>query len=101
MDPALVSLLAASVAFVGSHFALSHPLRAPLVGALGENGFRILYSLVALATFIWAATAFRSVGAGGTPLWDGMSDAIWSDRVQLSFGEGVLKGCGGIKDGGE
>ena len=77
MDPALVSLLAASVAFVGSHFALSHPLRAPLVGALGENGFRILYSLVALATFIWAATAFRSVGAGGTPLWDGMSDAIW------------------------
>ena len=77
MDHALVSLLAASVAFVGSHFALSHPLRAPLVGALGENGFRILYSLVALATFIWAATAFRSVGAGGTPLWDGMSDAIW------------------------
>ena len=77
MDPALVSLLAASVAFVGSHFALSHPLRAPLVGALGENGFRILYSLVALATFIWAATAFRSVGAGGTPLWDGMSDVIW------------------------
>ena len=77
MDPALVSLLSASVAFVGSHFALSHPLRAPLVGALGENGFRILYSLVALATFIWAATAFRSVGAGGTPLWDGMSDAIW------------------------
>ena len=77
MDPALVSLLAASVAFVGSHFALSHPLRAPLVGTLGENGFRILYSLVALATFIWAATAFRSVGAGGTPLWDGMSDVIW------------------------
>ena len=77
MDPALVSLLAASVAFVGSHFALSHPLRAPLVGALGENGFRILYSLVALATFIWAAAAFRSVDAGGTPLWDGMSDAIW------------------------
>jgi len=35
------------------------------------------------------------------PCSDGMSDAIWSDRVQLSFGEGVLKGCGGDKDGGE
>ncbi|HBM72144.1 MAG TPA: MFS transporter, partial [Erythrobacter sp.] len=29
MDHALVSLLAASLAFVGMHFALSHPLRAP------------------------------------------------------------------------
>ena len=35
------------------------------------------------------------------PCSNGMSDALWSDRVQLSFGEGVLKGCGGIKDGGE
>ena len=35
------------------------------------------------------------------PCSDGMSDAIWSDRVQLSFSEGVLKGCGGYKDGGE
>ena len=51
MDP-LLSLVAASTAFVGSHFALSHPLRAPLVGALGEAGFRVLYSLVALAAFV-------------------------------------------------
>ena len=78
MDHALVSLLAASLAFVGMHFALSHPLRAPLVGKLGENGFRALYSLVALATFVWAARAFRAVGPGGTPLWNGSGDAIWA-----------------------
>ncbi|HCH94034.1 MAG TPA: MFS transporter, partial [Erythrobacter sp.] len=59
MDHALVSLLAASLAFVGMHFALSHPLRAPMARKLGENGFRALYSLVALATFVWAARAFR------------------------------------------
>lgn len=77
MDQPLVSLMAAATAFVGSHFALSHPLRAALVGALGENGFRILYSLVALATVAWAVMAFRAVGPGGVPLWNGMGDVIW------------------------
>jgi len=54
MDHALVSLLAASLAFVGMHFALSHPLRAPMARKLGENGFRALYSLVALAQRNWS-----------------------------------------------
>lgn len=56
----LVSLIAASIAFVGSHFALSHPLRAPLVRAVGTGAFTILYSLVALATMVWMALAFRA-----------------------------------------
>ena len=76
MDP-LVSLVAASLAFVGTHFALSHPLRAPLVGVLGENGFRGVYSLVALGTFVWAVTAFRAVGPGGAMLWNGMGEIPW------------------------
>nr|WP_247711246.1 NnrU family protein [Qipengyuania vesicularis] len=71
------SLVAASLAFVGTHFALSHPLRAPLVSRIGENGFRGLYSLVALGTFVWMALAFREVGPGGTPLWNGMGEVIW------------------------
>lgn len=77
MDP-LVSLIAASLAFVGTHFALSHPLRAPLVDRIGENGFRGLYSLVALGTFVWAVSAFRAVGPGGAPLWDGMGEVLWA-----------------------
>lgn len=35
------------------------------------------------------------------PCSDGMSDAIWSDRVQVAFGDGVLKGCGGERDDGD
>lgn len=60
MDPALVSLAAAAIAFVGSHFAMSHPLRAPMVRTLGETGFMGVYSLVSLATFAWMAMAFRA-----------------------------------------
>ena len=60
MDPALASLLAASLAFVGTHFALSHPLRAPLVARIGEKGFLPLYSLVAFVTLGWMILAFRA-----------------------------------------
>lgn len=51
--------------------------------------------------------AIRFLGEGFTmtvtegPCSDGMSDAIWSDRVQVAFGEGTLKGCGGYQDGSE
>ena len=33
------------------------------------------------------------------PCGDGMSDAIWSDRVQIAYGDGTLKGCGGERGG--
>ena len=42
------SLIAASVAFVGLHFLLSHPLRKPVVARTGERGFIGIYSLVAM-----------------------------------------------------
>jgi uncharacterized membrane protein len=50
--------------------------------------------------------AIRYLGEGFTltatqgPCSDGMSDTIWSDRVQIAFGEGTLKGCGGDRDDG-
>lgn len=34
------------------------------------------------------------------PCSDGMSDAVWPDRVQIAFAEGALKGCGGERDDG-
>jgi uncharacterized membrane protein len=34
------------------------------------------------------------------PCSDGMSDAIWSDSVQVATGDGTLKGCGGMRDDG-
>ncbi len=77
MNQALISLHAACIAFVGSHFALSHPLRAPLVKKLGEKGFLGLYSLISIGFFGWMIVAFRAVGPGGEVHWDGSSDAIW------------------------
>ena len=57
-------LLIALAAFVGSHLLLSHPLRPPLVKALGERGFSGVYSLVALGTLGWAIWAFMQAPAG-------------------------------------
>lgn len=69
MTDAFAGLVAAAIAFVGTHFALSHPLRAPLVGLVGDKGFQAIYSLVAFATFGWLVMAFRAAG-GGVMLWD-------------------------------
>lgn len=90
MTPALTALSAASIAFVGTHFALSHPLRAPIVSALGERAFQALYSLVALATFVWMALEFRAAGPGGTPLWNGMGDLTWAATSALMLLASVL-----------
>jgi uncharacterized membrane protein len=72
----LVQLEFAAASFVGSHFLLSHPLRRPLVGALGERGFQGLYSLVALATLGWMIVSARAIGPEA-PRWDpGQAGAI-------------------------
>ena len=60
MDNALVSLIAASISLVGTHFALSHPLRAPLVRMLGTNGFMAVYSITALTCLFWMGQAFKA-----------------------------------------
>lgn len=54
--------------FVVTHELLSHPLRAPLVARLGEKGFAILYSLVALASFGSAVQLWRQMPK--ERLWD-------------------------------
>jgi uncharacterized membrane protein len=69
-------VLAAVAAFVGTHFLLSHPLRRPLVGAIGERGFMALYSIVALATFVWIVFAYRAAPATA-PLWP-VGDLLWA-----------------------
>ena len=64
----MTMLLIALAAFVGTHLLLSHPLRAPLVGAVGEGGFAGVYSLVAAATLGWAVWAWRAAPTP-VPLW--------------------------------
>ncbi len=69
VNNALVELVAANIAFVGSHFAMSHPLRAPMVKLLKDGGFSAVYSLVSAATLLWvylAYTAAPSADLGGS-----------------------------------
>jgi len=75
MDP-VISLALANIVFVTSHFAMSHPLRAGMVRALGERGFLGVYSLVSVALFVWIVLAFRAALPGPTQ-WDGSGDALW------------------------
>jgi uncharacterized membrane protein len=55
------ALILAVAIFVGAHFFLSSlPVREPLIKALGTNGFRLLYSAVAIAGIIWVVTAYNA-----------------------------------------
>lgn len=65
---ATTSLALATLAFVGTHLALSHPLRAPAAARLGERGFLGFYSLIALATLAWMIFAWRQAPEP-SPLW--------------------------------
>lgn len=70
------SLVAATAAFVGMHFILSHPLRRPLISAMGERAFLGLYSLVAAGTLAWMVFAYRAAPST-EPLW-AVGDGLWA-----------------------
>lgn len=74
MSP-IAQLEFAAIAFVASHFLLSHPLRKPVVGAIGEKGFLGVYSLIAFATLGWMIWAAMQVPAE-TPKWEA-GTALW------------------------
>jgi len=63
-------LVVATAVFILTHMVTSTPLRARLVGSMGEGPYRGLYSLAAFATLglmIWAY-----VRTPPEPLWEGM-----------------------------
>lgn len=84
MDNTLINLVAACLAFVGTHLAMSHTLRAGMVRALGDKGFQAAYALVSLATFGWIIVAFKAAPTD-TPLWDGFSDASWAAGTVITL----------------
>ena len=90
MDQEYAQLVAAALAFVGSHFALSHPLRSALVKRLGPGGFQGLYSLVAIATFAWLVFAFRAIPPQGGLLWNGAGAPPWGAATLLMLAASVL-----------
>ena len=68
MSRALIGLVIAGLAFVGSHVLLSSTrLRGALRDQLGETGFLAIYSLVSLVTLAWFIVAFAA--SPRTVLW--------------------------------
>ena len=83
-----MGLFGSALLFVGLHFLLSHPLRAPLVRAMGEKGFRAFYSVIALVTFggmIW----FYDVIGREPPIWP-VSEAYWIVATVLMWLGAIL-----------
>ena len=68
-------LFLSAIAFVGTHFLMSHPLRGPMVRAMGEGPFRGVYSLISLVTF-GAMIYFYRICGREPPLWDA-GEAGW------------------------
>jgi uncharacterized membrane protein len=81
-------LITALALFVGTHFAMSHPLRAPLVARLGTAGFQLLYTFVSFATLGAAVVAFRAAPVG-QPLW-AVGDALWAISTMLMLIASIL-----------
>ena len=84
-------LALATAAFVGTHMALSHPLRVRLVGAMGEQAFAILYSLIAAFTLGWMILAWRSVNAD-VPYWIAPPWAWWAGAAVMLLASILLAG---------
>jgi len=87
MRMVIVSLILANVAFVGTHFAMSHPLRAPMVARLGDTGFQIAYSLVSFATLAWVYFAFSAAPPSDLP---GTGQVGWAIATLLTLPAMVL-----------
>jgi uncharacterized membrane protein len=86
-------LALASGAFVGTHFLMSHPLRAPMVSALGERGFAGVYSLVSLATFGWTIWAYPDATAEAPqPYWDAGSGGFAFATLLMWLGSVLFVG---------
>lgn len=68
------ALLLGLAVFVGGHFALASPaLRDPAVKRIGEERFRGLYALVALAALLWTILAY-----GDAPYLEVWAPPAWT-----------------------
>ncbi|MFI4987869.1 MAG: NnrU family protein [Alphaproteobacteria bacterium] len=91
MTGSLAALMLATLAFVGGHFLLSHPLRAPLRKAVGAKAFPGVYSLLVGAAFVWLLFAY-----GAAPHFELWGKAEWMrwPLVVLMLPACILLVCG-------
>ena len=84
MTGTLGSLAAAAVFFIVSHFVLASPsVRPALAQRLGENGFRGVFSLVAIAGLAWLLLAFAD--APTVALWPATAAAHLVPLIVMPF----------------
>ena len=83
-----IGVLAAAIAFLGTHFALSHPLRKPIVDRIGERTFLGLYSLVAAITLGWLVLAY--LAAPRQPLWWAVAEWVWALASLIMLAASIL-----------
>ncbi|MEO0589204.1 MAG: NnrU family protein [Pseudomonadota bacterium] len=83
----MLELIAANTAFVGTHFAMSHPLRPAMAKALGAAGFQVVYSLVSFATLGWVYLAFQKAAPADL---SGSGEAGWILATVLTLPAMVL-----------
>jgi uncharacterized membrane protein len=75
---------------VVTHIGLANPpVRDTLVARLGENGFRIGYSLLSLALLIGAIQAYQRVPTPAEPLWVAPT-GVWHVATLVMLGASIL-----------
>ena len=83
------ALFLSCIAFLTTHFLLSHPLRGPMVRVMGEGPFRGVYSLIALITFGAMIYFYRVSGREPPALWQS-GDAAWIAGTILMWFASIL-----------
>jgi uncharacterized membrane protein len=103
-----LGLFLSAIAFVGTHFLMSHPLRAPMVRRLGELPFRAIYSVVSLITFGAMIYFYRIIGRepalgdAGEAGWIAGTILMWIGSILISgsfIGNPSLPGARGPRGG--
>jgi uncharacterized membrane protein len=85
---ALIGLTLACIAFVGSHFLMSHTARPAMIRIFGTGRFFLVYSLMSILLLVWMILAFRATPVDG-PFWN-VGDGHWIASSALTLVAAVL-----------
>src|SRR4051812_43565425 len=80
----MASISLAATFWLGLHLIVAGPLRARLVGRLGERQFFGLFSLLTIVGLVWFVVAYRA--APWTPLWPTIPALGYLAFVLVFFG---------------
>jgi len=75
-------LLLGTLIFIGTHsFTMARDRRAELIGRLGENGYKIAYSLLSLLGLVLIGVGYDTYRENGyIPVWD---PPVWTRHLAL------------------